>query len=345
MRALVKYAPGEGNVELRTVKNPVPGPYQVKVEVKAAGVCGSDLHIYHDQIAIPVKPPIIMGHEFAGVVVERGEGVENLAVGERVTCETTATFCGRCLQCRLAHYNMCAKREVLGYAVDGCFARYCVVNERQVHRLPERVDWVSGALTEPLACCVHAVYELTGLSPHDLVVITGPGPIGLICLQLAKTAGCYVVMAGTAQDQERLELADRLGADMTVNVDNQDIIKLLHSLSNSQGADVFLECAGAPAAARLGLTATRRGGKYTQIGLFTDPFLLDFNLIAYKELVVTGSLGQRWTSWRQALKLLERGQVDLKCLVSHILPLAQWQEAFSLIEKKEGLKIVLDPRA
>jgi L-iditol 2-dehydrogenase len=343
MQALVKYAPGEGNVAIRTVREPVPGPKQVKVEVKAAGVCGSDLHILHDQIAIPVKPPIIMGHEFSGVIVELGEGVENLGLGERVTCETTASFCGHCLQCHLGHHNMCAKRQVLGYAVDGCFAHYCVVNERQVHRLPERVDWITGALTEPLACCVHAVFELTGLSPDDLVVITGPGPIGLICLQLAKVTGCYTIMGGTSKDQERLELASCLGADLTVNVEEEDITKLLNSISNHQGADVFLECAGAPPAARLGLTATRRGGKYTQVGLFTGPFPLDFNLIAYKELLVTGSLGQRRTSWQRALQLLDRGQVDLKCLVSHILPLTQWQEAFHLFEKKEGLKIVLRP--
>ncbi len=343
MQALVKYAPGEGNVAIRTVREPVPGPNQIKVEVMAAGVCGSDLHILHDQIAIVVKPPFIMGHEFSGMIVELGEGVENLNTGDRVTCETTASFCGRCWHCHLGHYNMCSERQVLGYAVDGCFARYCIVNERQVHRLPERVDWITGALTEPLACCVHAVFELTRLSPADLVVITGPGPIGLICLQLTKTAGCYTIMAGTSKDQERLKLASRLGADLTVNVDEQDICQLLSRISQAQGADVFLECAGAPAAARLGLMATRRGGQYNQVGLFTGPFPLDFNLIAYKELRVTGSLGQRWTSWRQALQLLDRGQVDLRCLVSHILPLAQWQKAFQLFEKKEGLKIVLKP--
>jgi L-iditol 2-dehydrogenase len=343
MKAIVKYASGKGNVEIRDVAEPVPGPFQAKVEVKAAGLCGSDLHIYHDEIAIPIAPPVIMGHEFAGVIVELGQGIEHFQVGDRVTCETTAWSCGRCLQCRIGNYNMCANRQVVGYAFDGCFASYCVVNERQLHRLPETVDFTSGALTEPLACCVHAVQELTTISAGDLVVITGPGPIGLLCLQLVKAAGGYAVVCGTSQDRERLELARRLGADATVNVQTTDLLTLVGERTDSQGADVFLECAGAPAAARLGLAVARRGGQYTQVGLFPGPFDLSFDLIAYKELHVTGSLGQRWTSWQRSLSLMDQGQVDVKSLVSHVLPLTEWREAFRLFEAKQGLKIVLTP--
>jgi L-iditol 2-dehydrogenase len=343
LKAIVKYTAGKGNVEVRDVKEPRPRAGQVKVEVKAAGVCGSDLHIYHDEIAIPIEPPVVIGHEFAGVIAEVGDGVERLHVGDRVTCETTAWSCGRCLQCRLGHYNMCAERRVMGYALDGCFAKYCVVNEQQVHLLPGNVDFVSGALTEPLACCVHALLELTSLSAGDVVVITGPGSIGLLCLQLIKAAGGYAVMCGTSQDTERLALARRFGADMAVNVETEDVLELVRGLTSSQGADVFVECAGAPSAARLGLEATRRGGQYTQVGLFPDPFELSFDLIAYKELRVTGSLGQRWTSWQRALSLMTQGQVDTKSLVSHILPLTEWREAFRLFEERQGLKIVLTP--
>jgi L-iditol 2-dehydrogenase len=212
-----------------------------------------------------------------------------------------------------------------------------------VHLLPDNVDYLSGALTEPLACCVHAVLELTRISAGDLVAITGPGPIGLLCLQLARAAGAYTLVCGTAQDAGRLALARRFGADLTVNVETDDLLDLVRGLTGSLGADVFLECAGVPEAARLGLEATRRGGQYTQIGLFPGPFELNFGLIAYKELRVTGSLGQRWTSWRRALSLLDQGHVDTKSLVSHILPLTQWREAFRLSEDKDGLKIVLEP--
>jgi L-iditol 2-dehydrogenase len=343
MKAIVKYASGKGNVEIRDVAEPIPGSGQVMVEVKAAGVCGSDLHIYYDEIAIPIVPPVIMGHEFSGIIVELGKGVEHLRVGDRVTCETTAWSCGRCRHCRIGNYNMCASRKVVGYAFDGCFARYCVVNERQVHLLPDNVDFLAGALTEPLACCVHAVLELTAISAGDVATITGPGPIGLLCLQLTKAAGGYAIMCGTWQDEERLEMARRFGADLTVNVQNTDLLRLLGDLTDGQGADLFFECAGAPPAARLGLSATRRGGQYTQIGLFPGPFELSFDQIAYKELRVTGSLGQRWSSWQRALALMAQGQVDTRSLVSHVLPLSEWREAFRLFEAKQGLKIVLEP--
>ena len=343
MQAIVKYARGAGHVEIRQVEEPRPGPGQVQVKVEMAGVCGSDLHIYHDEIAIAIKPPVIMGHEFSGVITELGSGVEGLSVGDRVTCETTARSCGVCLQCRMGHYNMCADRDVLGYAFDGCFARYCVVNQHQVHPLPANVGFEAGALTEPLACCVHAVLELTTISAGDLVVITGPGPIGLLCLQLVKAAGGYAILCGTAQDAQRLALAGQLGADQTVDLGAQDIHELVYGLTAHQGADVFLECAGAPPAARLGLDLTRRGGQYTQIGLFSGPFELSFDRIAYKELRVTGSLGQRWTSWHKALALMEQGKVNPQTLISHVLPITEWQEAFRLSESREGLKIALTP--
>jgi L-iditol 2-dehydrogenase len=238
---------------------------------------------------------------------------------------------------------MCAHRKVVGYAIDGCFAKYCVVHARQVHPLPQNVDLISGALTEPLACCVHAVLELTTISAGDVVMITGPGPIGLLCLQLVKAAGGYAILCGTSQDTDRLALGQQFGADAIVDVETEDARELVYGLTDAQGADVFLECAGAPPAARLGLKLTRRGGQYTQVGLFPGPIVLSFDLIAYKELRVTGSLGQRWSSWRRALSLMAQGKVDTRSLVSHILPLSEWREAFRLFETKEGLKIVLEP--
>lgn len=343
MKAIVKYQRGKGNVELQEVPEPHPGSGQVKVEVKAAGVCGSDLHIYHDEIKINIVPPVVMGHEFSGVIVEVGKEVRGYQPGDRVTCETTAESCGVCLQCRTGHYNMCTTRKVVGYAVNGCFARYCVVNERQLHRLPDEVDLISGALTEPLACCVHAVLDLTRISAGDMVVITGPGPIGLLCLELVKAAGGYAIVCGTPQDAERLALARQWGADATLDAPAQEVIEWLNSHTQGQGADVWLECSGAPAAARLGLMGTRRRGQYTQLGLFSGPFELDFSLVAYKELQVTGGLGQRWPAWERSLALMRQGRVDTKRLASHTLPLTKWSEAFRMVEQKQGLKIMLQP--
>ncbi len=343
MKAIVKYALGEGNIELRDVPESVPGPHQVKIEVKAAGVCGSDIHIYHSDIKLALRPPVVMGHEFAGVIAEIGPQVTGFQVGERVTSETAAYVCGKCLSCRAGNYNTCAEKKLTGYVYDGCFARYCVVDAKRVHRLPENVDFIAGALTEPLACCVHAVLELTTISAGDVVAITGPGPIGLLCLQLVKAAGGYAIVCGTSQDTERLKVARSLGADLAVDVQQQDALEVVQGLTDGEGADVVLECSGVPAGARLALNLVRRRGQYTQVGLFGRPFEIDFELIAYRELRVTGSLGQKWTAWRRALALMERGLVNTRPLVSHIFPLTEWREAFRAFEEKKGLKIILQP--
>jgi L-iditol 2-dehydrogenase len=343
MKALVKYAPGPGNIEVRDVPEPTPGPGEVMVAVKAAGICGSDLHIYHDDIKLAVNPPVVMGHEFAGVVAQVGEGVTGVQAGQRVTCETARYVCGECLACRTGQYNVCSQKKLIGYAYDGCFANYCVVDAERVHFLPENVDFLGGALTEPLACTVHALLELTQITAGDVAVVTGPGPMGLLSLQVAKAAGAYVIVCGTSQDAQRLRVAQELGADLTLDVETEDAAAIVGAATRGEGADVWVEASGAPAAARLGLELVRRRGQYTQLGLFGRPFELDFEQIAYKEIQVTGSLGQRWTAWTRALDLMARGQVQTRPLVTHVLPITAWEEAFAVFESRAGLKIVLEP--
>jgi len=343
MKAIVKYAHGHGNVELRDMPEPSPGLDEVKIEVKAAGICGSDLHIYRGDIKLPLRPPVIMGHEFSGVIVDLGSRVTDWRIGDRVTSETSAQVCGRCIPCRTGEYNVCAEKRLIGYWFNGAFAKYCVVPSRLVHKLPENVSFLSGALCEPLASCVNGVIEKTAISPGDIVVIAGPGPIGLLSLQLAKIKGAFSVLCGTEVDEKRLQLGRRLGADVTVNVQAEDPWKGISGLTDGAGADVFIECSGSAAAVRMGLQLVRRGGRYTQIGLTGQAFELDFDTVAYKEITVRGSLGQRWTSWRLGLKLLDKGLIKTEELVSDILPLSQWETGFRKVENKEGLKIVLEP--
>jgi len=343
MKAVVKTASGPGNVEIREVEEPRPRPGHVVVEVKAAGVCGTELHLYHDTLQFNLRTPVIMGHEFCGVISAVGEGVEGWKVGDRVTCETTGYNCGKCIPCRQGWYNHCKERRVIGVYYDGCFTRYILIHEDRVHRLPDNIDFLSGAMTEPLACCVICVVEVTGVLPGDFVVISGPGTIGLLSLQVAKAAGAYAVMYGTSQDRHRLELARSLGADETLTVEETDVVEHVLQLTGGQGADVFLECSGAPAAARQGFQITRRMGKYTQIGLADRPFEIDLAQIAYKGLKVGGSAGQKWTAWKRALTLMEQGKVKTRPLATHVMPVSQWQEAFHLFEEKKGVKIILEP--
>jgi len=343
MKAVVKYAHGKGNVELREVPEPKPGPNEVMIEVKAAGICGSDLHIFDEDIKLPIRPPVIIGHEFSGVIAEVGSSVTRWKPGDRVTSETSAYVCGECVPCRTGNYNVCAEKRLIGYWFNGAFTKYCVVPSRLVHRLPENVSFLSGALCEPLACCVNGVIEKTRILPGDLVVIAGPGPIGLLSLQIAKSQGASVVLCGTSRDERRLKIGEELGADLTVNVEEEDPWQPVSRMTNGAGADVFIDCSGAPNAIRMGFRLVRRGGQYTQIGLTGRPFNLDFDLIAYKELIVRGSLGQRWTSWNIGLKMLSKGLVKTEPLISDVLPLSQWETGFQKVRMKEGIKVILKP--
>jgi len=343
MKGVVKYARGDGFVELRDVEETPPAPNQVKIEVKASGICGSDLHIYHDQIKIPIRTPVVIGHEFSGVVVEKGAEVGGeIKVGDRVTGEPSIEICGKCRYCRSEYYNLCSDRKVLGYWYNGCFARYC--NVTFAHKLPDNVSFEAGAMTELLACCVHGVIEQTGISAGDFVAITGPGPVGLFAAQVALAEGGVVMVCGTSVDQHRLKLAKELGVHHVLNIDDHDAIKRVQELTEGYGADVVLECSGFPAAARMALDLVRKQGKYTQMGLFGQPIEIDFEKIAFKEIKVTGFVSQRRPAWKRALSLMERGVVRSEKLVSHRFPLQEWKTAFDLSESKEGVKLILIPQ-
>ncbi|MDR3122040.1 MAG: alcohol dehydrogenase catalytic domain-containing protein, partial [Clostridiales bacterium] len=151
MKGLVKYEAGPGNMEVRDIPIPEPGPGQVRIKIAEAGICGSDLHIYHSDIAIPVRPPVVVGHEFSGVVDAIGEGVAACAPGDRVVSETAFSYCGVCEYCRSGWYNLCPERKTLGYWYNGVFASYTVVPEGRVHAIPENVSFTAAAMTEPLA--------------------------------------------------------------------------------------------------------------------------------------------------------------------------------------------------
>jgi L-iditol 2-dehydrogenase len=344
MKALYKTDTGMGNIELLDASIPEPGPGEVCIEVKAAGICGSDLHIYDGSINIPIRPPVIIGHEFAGTIHALGEGVGDWRVGDRITSETSITICGKCFYCRTGFYNLCPDRTFLGYSADGAFAEFTVVPSRLLHRLPDNISFREGALSEPLACCVHGVVELTDIAAGDRVVIFGPGAIGLLSMLLAKAAGGIVLVAGISKDADRLLLAKELGADHTVDIETEDLAEIANNMSGNLGADVVIECSGAGAAAAAGLDLVRKRGQFTQVGLFGKPITVDFEKIAYKEIRVTGSFSQKWSAWEKSLTLLGKGIINIKPLISDVFPISEWKTAFEKFESGEGLKILLDPK-
>jgi L-iditol 2-dehydrogenase len=343
MIGLVKTSAGEGNMELREIPVPEPGAGQVQVEVRATGICGSDLHIYHSDIALAMRLPVVAGHEFSGIVTRVGDGVQSAKVGDRVSAITSFSTCGRCINCKTGRTNICPEKKLIGYWHDGAFACFIVVPEINVQRLPDNVSFRDGAVVEPLCCAIEAAIELTRVKPEGVVLVTGPGAIGQLVAQLAQLCGGRVVLAGKGSDRDRLATAAAVGIHHRVDLEASLLDDVVLDLSGGAGADVVFECSGVAAAARTGLRLLRRGGLFTQVGLFGRPIEIDYELIAYKEAKVTGSLGQRWINWNLAMKLLRHGRVQIAPLVSEVLPLARWKEGFDHFAQGIGMKILLEP--
>ncbi len=343
MIGLCKTKAGKGNIELREIKDPVPAENEVLIHVKAAGICGSDIHIYNWDTQVAMKPPVVMGHEFSGVITAVGKGVADWRPGDRVTAEPSYSVCGSCIYCKEGRYNLCRDRKVMGFWADGAFAEYTRVPAQRVHRLPENIEFQEGALTEPFACAVHGVCELVRVRLGETVVVTGPGTIGLFAAQVAIAAGARVIMIGTDGDGERLLLSRELGADISVNSGDSSPEDVVMEITKGTGADVAVECAGAGKAVASNLKLLRKGGRYLQLGLFGKPIEVDFETIAYKELEVYGSFAQKWSAWKLALKMMAEGSVKIEPFISHNLPLSRWEEGFSLMNNREGMKIVLTP--
>ena len=341
MKGVMKYAPGVGHIELREVPEPSPAPDQVKIAVEAAGICGTDIHIWDDEYSS--KPPVVLGHECAGRVVEVGNEVTGIEVGDRVTSQPFFRTCGVCPHCLEGFYSLCANRDSFGSGVNGAFAPYLVVPAKAIRHLPENIDFDGGALTEPVACCVKAVQEYGVIRAGDVVMITGPGAIGLIALQLAKADGATTILVGTTDDARRLTLGSELGADETVCANGDDLDGLVSRLTGGEGVDVVLECAGVPAATRSALRHVRKRGQIIQIGLHGKPFELDFEQIVYKDVTVRGAFASTVMSWDRALQLMGAGVVRVKPLVGATLPLDQWERGFEMVRNRESIKVLLKP--
>ncbi len=343
MKALVKYESGPGHMEIRDIPRPQPGPEQVLIKIVEAGICGSDLHIYHSDIAIPVRPPVVTGHEFSGIIEEVGEHVSGFKPGDRVVSETAYHYCGQCDFCREGWYNLCVERKTLGYWYNGVFTNYTVVPAGRLHHLPDQVSFTAGAMCEPLACVTHAIEDLCRIVPGDVVLVSGPGSIGLMATQVAKAHGATVILSGTDIDSQRLRTARELGADYAVNIQQEDLTALVMKMTRGYGADVVLECSGSGLAIDSALNLIKKRGWFCQIGLPGKKIDFDIEKICFKELHFAGSLGSRHTSWKKALAFLKSGQISLEQLATHKLPISRWEEAFSLFENKQGIKIMMLP--
>lgn len=326
---------------------PLPeiGDEDVLIQVKACGICGSDVHGMDGSTGRRL-PPIIMGHEAAGIIAQIGSNVKNFKTGERVTFDSTIS-CGKCSFCKKGQINLCDDRRVLGvsckdYRCHGAFAEYVAVPQQTVYRLPDNLSFEQAALTEPLSVAVHAV-KRTPISSNDTAVVVGSGMVGLLLIQALKAEGCSNVIAVDI-DKNRLDLACRLGADAGLKADECDIVKEVFELTNNIGADIALEVVGITPSVKTASAVLRKGGSLTLIGNLSPMVELPLQTVVTREISLYGSCISAG-EYPYCLDLIETGKVNVDPLISATASLADGSLWFKRLYEKQPslLKVILAP--
>jgi threonine 3-dehydrogenase len=344
MRALVKVAPGPG-MEVRDLPIPQCGPSDVLIRVQHAGVCGTDLHIWEWDAwaAGRLRPPLTIGHEFAGTIVEVGgeartEGL--LAVGDQVTAEGHIV-CGHCLPCRTGDAHVCQRTRIIGVDRDGAFAEYIAMPASNVMKL-DGIPTEIGAIMDPAGNAVHTVLE-GGNVPGSAVLVLGCGPIGCFAVGIARAAGASLVVASDL-NPTRLALARTMGAGVTLNPATDDVVARCRELTGGSGVDLVCEMSGHPAGHQTAFAAARLGGRINFLGTPSQATPVDFARdIIFKGLTLYGVTGRRmYDTWHQLFRLIRAGQFDPRPVVTHRFRMEQIGEAVQVIKNGGAGKIILE---
>jgi L-iditol 2-dehydrogenase len=347
MKALVKYAPGHSNVGVRDISVREPSPDEILIKVKYCGICGTDLHIYADEF--PNDPPVVMGHEYCGTVEQVGEDVRDAwSVGDRVVGELHTGACGECALCRAGKPHICDHKLALGSRHDGAFAEYLTLPAWLAHRLPDGVSWEVAGVTEPFAITTHCLVERGQIEGASSVLISGSATMGLMATIWASRLGIgRIVVSGTDIDAPvRFPIARALGATHVVNVQKEDLAEVVVGLMGESGVDAWIECSGSPAAIRGGLELVHKTGKVVLIGLVgPETIPIPWNTVLYKELDLVGCFSSPPSSWKKALAVEAEESTKLRKLVTHVLPLDDWEEGFAKMRTGEAVKILVDMEA
>lgn len=342
MKAFAKIRPEPGLKQIEADR-PLPGYREVLVKVKVTSVCGTDYHIYKwDEWAQEhIKPPRIIGHEFAGEVVEVGPDVTSRKVGDMVAAESHIA-CGTCYQCRTGNSHICERLRIIGVDVDGSFAEYVKIPEQNAWPIPREIPTETASILEPLGNAVHAAFA-ADIAGND-VTIFGCGPVGLSAVALTNVSGALSVTAVDINEY-RLKLASRMGASKTINSKERDAVAEIHADTEGRGAGVVLEMSGNETAIGNAFRAVRNGGTVILFGLPSREVRLNVgNDLIFKEAHVRGIVGREiFKTWYKVEALLKSGKVDLRPLITHRMSLNQLDDAMKLVGSGDCGKIVLTP--
>jgi alcohol dehydrogenase/L-iditol 2-dehydrogenase len=341
--AVVHYALEPHAVELREIPVPEVGEGDVLLQVGGVSVCGSDVHQAHNTHSWAVNVPVVLGHEFGGTVARLGPGVRGFREGDRVVSETAAEICGTCLLCRTGRYNLCPSRKGFGYGLDGAMARYVRVPARCLHAIPDTLPFDIACLAEPHAVAYQTMCVNSTIRPGDLVVVLGPGPIGLLCARMAALAGANpLIVAGVTADAARLEAARKLGATQTVDLLTEDLEAIVRA-HRPEGADLVCDATGASAALNTALRLARPDGQITKVGWSPDNIPVDMNPLVLRNVRLQGSFSHNYPVWERVIHLLDRGLTMPDTIVGMRARLEDWREAFDAMYDRRVIKSVLLP--
>lgn len=339
VRALVKPNAGPG-FTLTDVPEPVIRDDEVLIQVRCAGVCGTDVHIYEwdDWASGRCKPPFVVGHEFAGDVVQVGSLVTDVKVGDRVTAEGHIVD-GRCPMCRTGNAHVCPHTSIIGVDRDGCFADLIAMPATNVWHLDDDISYEIGGIHDPMGNAFHTT--LTASIPGSTVLVTGCGPIGCFAVGIAVAAGASRVIASDVNPR-RLELARTMGAHDVVTPQEAD--RAVHAATDGLGVDVVLEMSGVPSAVHQAFRLVRAGGRVQMLGIPAKPMEVDFaSEIIFKGITIYGVIGRRmYDTWMQMSQFLRSGRFDPTPIITHRFPLEQYDEAIAAIKSGEAGKVVFE---
>ena len=344
MTGVVNFDCKSGSVELREVPVPDIREDDVLFAVHAVGICGSDIHQYHGTQSWKVNYPVILGHEFSGLVEKVGPRVHLFKPGDRVVSETAADVDLYSPFGRAGQYHLDPNRLGFGYGVDGAMAKYVRVPERCLHHIPEGLPFEKAAVAEPCSVAYNVICNNSRIRPGDSVVVLGPGPIGLLCTMLAKLSGADpLIAAGLPIDVKRLEIAKQLGATMTVGAQGESIAPIIKKIGDGFGVDVVIDAAGASSALELALELVRPGGHITKVGWGPQPCGFSLDSLVAKAVTLQGSYSHNWTIWEKVLSMLARKQINIDPILNRVAPLTEWQSCFEALHNGEIVKAVLTP--
>lgn len=333
-------------LEIVDIPRPEFQSNELLIRVEACGICGSDIHGW-DGSSGRRKPPLVMGHEAAGVIEEVGTSVTKFSAGERVTFDSMVS-CGRCAACASGSLNLCENRQVMGVACDefrrnGAFAEYVVVPEHIAFRFPEQLQFDHAAMVEPVSIAIHAA-NITPIQLGDTALVVGSGMIGLLVVQAARLAGCSTVIA-VDLDDAKLEIAKSLGADLTLNAKTDDVLGEVLARTNGKGADVAFEVVGATPTVKSAIEGTRRGGAVTLVGNLAPQIDLPLQSVVTREIRLQGSCASNG-EYPQCIDYLTRGDIQVEPLITAKANLEDGPSWFDRLYSGEpgAMKVLLQPK-